>query len=89
MTDVLAPIPAEELIADLNVRIRAMFDEMHKDIEREEGRLKQYRRDRHRRFEDETRHMAAQRDGLIQALANAVAEKPPIFLGGQHYIKPE
>lgn len=79
MTDILTPTPVEEVIADLNQRIQQMYNDMYQDIDREEERLRQYRHDRHRRFQDETRHMAAQRDAMVSALAASKSMKPVIL----------
>jgi hypothetical protein len=76
MTDILTPQPAVELVAELSRRIQAMWGEMQADIEREDERFRQYRHDRHRRFQDETRHMTAQRDALLKIVADTEAAKP-------------
>ena len=70
--------PVEELIADLNQRLAAMHAVMRDDVKREEERSRIWIEDRYRRFDREAYAVQAQRNALLQGLADIEATKPMV-----------
>jgi hypothetical protein len=79
MTDILKPPPpVEELIADLDRRITEMMQDAYGAVQREEERSREWRRDRLRRLDDETRDLRRLRDAMSKASLPVFV--PPVVL---------
>lgn len=69
MTDILTPTPCDELIADMDRRLRDMQQKAHEDCCLEEERSHQWCRDRMWRFEQECYHIRRMHDAMLRVKA--------------------